>query len=121
MSLALSGVRVIGIDEAPNTVFTARNSNNDEILYCQRREGEAVTIFVVDGRDVPDQVSGLGGESNDVGVERGHEYLVAEDGKAEIDAAGTWPNDVRQFTLAAADRPSSAGVERERAVGLAGE
>src|SRR5947199_2312832 len=118
--LVFSSVRVICVDEAANTVFTARNSNDDEILYCQRREGEAVTIFVVDGRDVPDQVSSLGVESNDVGVKRGHEYLVAEDGESAVHAPATWPDVSRQLTLVEPDRASSASVESERPVILAG-
>src|ERR1700739_1709114 len=81
-----AGIRVVGVNEAADAVFASRNSNDDEILYRQGRQGEAVTIFVVDGRDVPDQVPGLSVESNDVGVKRGHEYLVTEDGESAVHA-----------------------------------
>jgi len=93
---------------------------NDEILHSQRRQGEAVTILVVDGRDVPDQIASLGVESNDVGVKRGHEYLVAEDGESAVHAAATWPDVRRELTLVEPDRASSTSVESERAVVLAG-
>src|SRR5437016_6762392 len=118
--LVFSSVRVICVDEAANTVFAARNSNDDEILYRQRSEGEAVAIFVIDSGDVPDQVPGLRVESDNVGVERGHEYFVAEDGKSAIDASTTWPDVRWELTLVEPDRASSAGVESERAVVLAG-
>ncbi len=118
--LVFSSVRVICVDEAANTVFAARNSNDDEILYCQRSQGEAVAIFVIDRGDIPDQVSGLRVESDNVGVERGHEYFVAEDGKSAIDAAATWPDVRRELTLVEPDRASSTSVESERAVVLAG-
>src|SRR3989442_7732266 len=65
--LVFSSVRVICVDEAANTVFAARNSNDDEILYCQRSQGEAVAIFVIDRGDIPDQASGLRVESDNVG------------------------------------------------------
>src|SRR5438105_3854768 len=73
--LVFSSVRVICVDEAANTVFAARNSNDDEILYCQRSQGEAVAIFVIDRGDIPDQASGLRVESDNVGVGPGHKSL----------------------------------------------
>src|SRR3989441_6977277 len=118
--LAFSGGCVVGVDEAANTVLTSGDSHNDEILHSQRRQGEAVTILVVDGRDVPDQIASIGVESNDVGVKRGHEYFVAEDGESAIHAPATWPDVRRELTLVEPDRASSARVESERAVVLAG-
>src|SRR5213080_5570069 len=117
--LVFSSVRVICVDEAANTVFAARNSNDDEILYCQRSQGEAVAIFVIDRGDIPDQASGLRVESDNVGVERGHEYLVAEDGESAVHAPATWPDVSRQLALVEPDRASSASVESERPVILA--
>src|SRR5437868_6607502 len=118
--LACSGVCLVGVDEAANTILTSGDSHNDEILHSQRRQGEAVTILVVDGRDVPDQIASLGVESNDVGVKRGHEYLVAEDGESAVHAPATWPDVSRLLTLVEPDRASSASVESERPVILAG-
>src|SRR5207245_9027553 len=97
--LVFSSVRVICVDEAANTVFAARNSNDDEILYCQRSQGQAVAIFVIDRGDIQDQVSGLRVEGDNVGVERGHQNFVAENGKAEVDARATWPDGRREITL----------------------
>src|SRR5881396_2765323 len=77
-------------------------------------------ICVIDRGDIPDQASGLRVESDNVGVERGHEYFVAEDGKSAIDAAATWPDVRRELTLVEPDRASSTSVESERAVVLAG-
>src|SRR5438034_9033601 len=112
--LVFSSVRVICVDEAANTVFAARNSNDDEIIYCQRSQGEAVAIFVIDRGDIQDQASGLRVESDNVGVERGHEYFVAEGGKSAMNAGATCLDVRRELTLIEPNPESNARVESER-------
>jgi len=54
-----------------------------------RRDCEGVGLMVVSGHDVPEEVAGLGVERDDVGVERGHEEPIAEDGEADCSADRT--------------------------------
>src|SRR5262249_31662714 len=73
--LALSGVCVVGIDEAANSVLAARDTKNHEIFDNQWRNREAIPLLVVNGTDVPNNVASPGIEGDDVSVERAHENL----------------------------------------------
>ena len=117
---AFTRLRIVGVNEATNTVFAAGDAENDEIFHGERREREAVAFAVVHGRDVPDDVAGFRVQSNHMRVERAKENFVAKNRQAAIDAPAAGANVRRERALVLPNGPAGARVEREGAVVLAG-
>src|ERR1700732_4414091 len=114
--LALAGCRVVGVDEAANSVFPSRNAECDQILHRQRRRWEAVAQLVVGGGYVPDDATGFRVERNQVCIKRAEDNLVAENRKTTIDASAARTNVGRQLALIEPDGPPGAAVEGGGAV-----
>src|SRR5579859_4645428 len=115
-----AGGGIVGVDEAPDSVFAARDAHEDEISDGQRREGNAVSLAIVKRRRIPDHIAGFGIERDDVGIERAEEYFVAENSEAAIHAAAAGTNVRGKRALVLPDRAARTGIESVGAVVLAG-
>src|SRR4029077_18799320 len=67
--LAFAGGSIVGVDEAANAIFAARDADDDEIFYGQRCESDAVAFAIVKRGGVPNHIAGFGVERDDVRVE----------------------------------------------------
>ena len=116
---ALAGRGIIRVNEAANSIFPARHTDEHEILDHQRRERDAVAIAIVHRRSVPHHASGLGVQRDNMRIQRAKKNFVSQNGHPAIHAPATRPNIRRQRALILPDRPARPRVERKCAIVLA--
>ncbi len=118
--LALARRGIVSINESAHAVLSAGHANHDQILHCQRRDGETVPGAIV-GRDhVPRHVSGLCVEGDHVRIQRSEKNFVAKNRQPAVHPPATGTNVPGQLPLVHPNGPTRARIQRKRAVILRG-
>ena len=95
------GLRIIGVDKAANTEFTASDPGYHQVLDDQGCRSLAVAGIVWGHFHVPEYIAGTGIDGNQMGIERTHEQGFAEDGDTAVVAATANAQVVRHFMIVA--------------------
>ena len=111
----LAGVGVVRRDEAARRILAAAFAREDEVLDGKRRARDAVRERIVGDRRVPENLTGLRIERDEVRVERSEDHLAAgERDAAVVDvAARAGVRRDRQRVRVAPDRLAGLRVECE--------
>ena len=108
-----AGGLIVRRDEAADALVTAGHARDDEIPNRQRSAGRAVVLAPVRHLGVPQQRPGRPVERDEVGMVGGHEYAIAGNRRAAVDAAAGVANlSLRARPLVVPDLTSGARVER---------
>ena len=120
---ALSGPRVVGIDVAPAREVSTRHSNNHLVLEDERRRRDRVGILRIADRDVPDDITRLPVECDEMRVECAHVQAIAENPKAAIHGPATdrRRNVGRQPASIAPNRTARPPIDGPRLVVVPGQ
>ena len=117
----VSGHRVVGGDVAADAVFAAGHSDDDVIADDERRVGDAVAIGGIGDFLVPENLAGLGIESDQVRVKGAHiEVGAAVNGHASIVRTAT-ENRGAQLMLVAPEFLLRRQIVRDRRVVRGGD
>src|SRR5437016_2507739 len=111
---------IVGADESADAVFATGYSHEHEVLNHQRSQREAVALGVLRRSRVPNNISCLAVQRDDVRVQRRHKNLVAEDRKPAVDSPTARPNVRRQRLLVLPNGASGPRIQRVHAVVLSG-
>ncbi len=68
----LTGIDVVGIEEAPDPVLTTGDANYGQVFDDQRRRGSAESPLLIDNLRVPENFPGLAVECQQPGIQSGH-------------------------------------------------
>ena len=117
-----TGVGIDRRDPAANAVLGAGSTEDDLARQCHRHDGEGFGVGVVTQLLVPDHLTGLVVERNDMRVERGQIDLVLVYGNATVHyvAAQLREHIARQLALVLPVDLASGAVDREHLVVRAG-
>ena len=117
---ALAGARIVRVEEAADAGLTAAHTHHDLAADGQRRQGHAVSGFVVFDLYGPALEAALGVERDQVAIERGDEDLIVENRGAAIHPAEANALVVlRDRALPGPQLAPGADVERRRGIGAA--
>ena len=111
---------VVCVNESAYSVLAAGDSDDDQILYCQRCPRKTVSSAIIRGDHIPHHRTALCVERDHVRIQRPEIDLIAEDCQPSIYMSAAWSNVAGDLALVHPDGPSRAGVEREGAVILRG-
>src|SRR5437660_468424 len=90
---------IIGVDESADAVFAAGYSHEHEVLNHQRGQREAVAFGMFRRSRVPNNISRLAVQRDDMRVQRRHKNPIAEDRNTAVNSSATWADIRRQRLL----------------------
>jgi hypothetical protein len=117
---ALSGLRIVGVEEAIQRALARCDSDDDLVPHHQRcmRDGETFLVFV--HCDIEDYPARLGVERDQMRVERAQIQAVAQNGEAAVCRDRAVGVILGQRPGVAPDGRARSGIERGGVVARAG-
>ena len=79
-----SCLNIVGFNKTSNAVLTTSRANHHHVFHDQWCEGAGITQGIVNHLQLPQKATGLAIKGNDIGVQSGHEQLVAKHGQSAI-------------------------------------